>query len=194
MHLYTCNMFRSIKISKTNKKPDILISVCGTNLASKQKLFPRKNKVVVRFAASEQSEGSPQGSQEICKIDTSSERHFKAKGRVVILWTEWMRQSNSRLSWQHCTGEKQLQSEQMFQEMGCVSAKKCLVWDCRCHTTGEKLAHICLWSERQNGKGGKKDTNMTSRWGWKVHQPSKQTCFRGSVSFSDRASGKPNHG
>lgn len=52
----------------------------------------RKNKAIVRFAASEQSEGSPQWFQERPRIDRSSEWHFKAKRRVVILWTEWMKQ------------------------------------------------------------------------------------------------------
>lgn len=43
-------------------------------------------------------------------------------------------------------------------------------------------------------KRGKKDTNATSRCSCQIHQPRKQTCCPGSASFSDRASGKPNHG
>lgn len=167
----------------------------------------RKNKAIVRFAASEQSEGSPQWFQERPRIDRSSEWHFKAKRRVVILWTEWMKQSNSRLSWQCCTGAKQLQPEQMFQEMRRVYAKMFfLAWGYERHTTSEMLRtppcivmfcrpsslNTCLWYERRNGE--KKDTNTTSGCGCQIHQPRKQTSCPGSVSFSDRASGKPNHG
>lgn len=93
-----------------------------------------KNKVVVIFPA-KQSEGDPQWPQGRSRL---------TKRRVVMTRTTPVKQSDSRPSWRQCTGEKQLQPEQMFQEMGRVCARMCLVWGDQRLITSAMLTLICV--------------------------------------------------
>lgn len=55
------------------------------------------------------------------------------------------------------------------------------------------IKHICSRYKHPPKEPQDTDTTAPSRCSCQIHHPNKQTCARAFVSFSDMASGKPNH-